>query len=158
MRDNPLRQLIGSIESGEGSWASLMARLEDLSPQSVPDSAAIRAEIVNYLDDTATLLDMIGMAVDAGRVDWVEVLDAAHGYLGNRDDLVTDDEGVLGILDDAYVCRSLLRQAAAGDADAPVDVTELPSEAVVRAVLGGPVTATLDVAAQQTVRDIRGGR
>lgn len=158
MRDNPLRQLIGSIESGEGSWATLMARLEDLSPHSVPDSAAIRAEIVNYLDDTATLLDTIGIAVDAGRVDWVEVLDAAHGYLGNRDDLVTDDEGVLGILDDAYVCRSLLRQAAADDADAPVDVTELPSESVVRAVLGVPVTATLDVAAQQTVRDIRGGR
>lgn len=158
MRENPLRQLIGSIESGEGSWSALMARLDELDLDPVPDSAAIRAEVLTYLDDTATLLDTLGVAVEGGRVDWVEVLDAAHGYLGNRDDLVTDDEGVLGILDDAYVTRSLLRQAAADDPDSPVDVIDLSAEAVVRAVLGGPVTATLDVAAQQTVRDIRAER
>lgn len=156
MRDNPLRQLLGSLESGDGSWTALLGRLDELDLESPPDSAAVRAEVMAYLDDTATLLDTLGVAVEAGRVDWVEVLDAAHSYLGNRDDLVTDDEGVLGVLDDAYVCRSLLRQAADGMPDAPVDVAALPAEGVVRALLGGPVTATLDVAALQTVRDIRG--
>jgi hypothetical protein len=158
MRDNPLRQLIGSIESGEGSWRELLVRLDELSDASVPDSSAVRAEVLTYLDDTATLLDTLAVAVEAGRVDWIEVLDAAHGYLGNRDDLVTDDEGVLGILDDAYVCRALIRKAATTAEDSPVYVADLPAEAVVRAVLGAPVTATLDVAAAQTVLDIRTGR
>lgn len=156
MRENPLRQLIGSIEAGEGSWAALLARLDELDLEETPDSAAVRAEVVTYLDDTATLLDTLGVAVESGRVDWVEVLDAAHGYLGNREDLVTDDAGVMGILDDAYVCRSLLRQAAVESADSPVAVGELSSEGVVRALLGTVVTATLDVAAGQTVRDLRG--
>lgn len=155
MRTNPLRELIDSIEAGEGSWAALLSRLDELDLASTPDSAAVRFEIMTYLDDTATLLDTLGVAVDAGRVDWVELLDAAHGYLGNREDLVTDDAGVLGILDDAYVCRSLLRQAARDDDDSPVVVTDLSSDGVVRALLGGPVTATLDVAAGQTVRDLR---
>lgn len=151
-----MRQLIGSIEAGEGTWVALLGRLDELDLDSTPDSAAVRAEVLTYLDDTATLLDTLGVAVEAGRVDWVEVLDAAHGYLGNREDLVSDDAGVLGILDDAYVCRSLLRQAAAGTPDSPVVVTELSSEGVVKALLGSVVTATLDVAAGQTVRDLRG--
>lgn len=151
-----MRQLIGSIEAGQGTWVALLGRLDELDLDSTPDSAAVRAEVLTYLDDTATLLDTLGVAVEAGRVDWVEVLDAAHGYLGNREDLVSDDAGVLGILDDAYVCRSLLRQAAAGTPDSPVVVTELSSEGVVKALLGSVVTATLDVAAGQTVRDLRG--
>ncbi len=155
MRDNPLRQLLGSIESGDDAWTALLGRLDELDLESPPDSSAVRAEVMAYLDDTATMLDTLAVAVEGGRVDWAEVLDAAHSYLGNRDDLVSDDEGVLGVLDDAYVCRSLLRQASDGVGDAPVDVVTLPAEGVVRALLGGPVTATLDVAAQQTVRDIR---
>lgn len=155
MRPNPLRQLIDSIEAGEGSWSALLSRLDELELAATPDSAAVRVEVLSYLDDTATLLDTLDAAVEGGRVDWVELLDAAHGYLGNRDDLVTDDAGVLGILDDAYVCRSLIRQAAADSADAPVVVTELSSDGVVKALLGGPVTATLDVAASQTVRDLQ---
>jgi hypothetical protein len=155
MRDNPLRQLLGSIESGDRAWMAMLGRLDELDLDAPPDSAAVRAEVMSYLDDTATLLDTLAVAVEGGRVDWVELLDAAHSYLGNRDDLVTDDEGVMGILDDAYLCRSLLRQAAETSADPPVDVTTVPAEGVVKALLGGPVTATLDVAAQQTVRDIR---
>jgi hypothetical protein len=155
MRSNPLRLLLEEIEAGEGSWAALLGRLDELDLESTPDSAAVRLEVLTYLDDTATALDTLDAAVEGGRVDWVELLDAAHGYLGNRDDLVTDDAGVLGILDDAYVCRSLIRQAAAQSTDSPVIVSELSSDAVVKALLGGPVTATLDVAAQQTVQDLR---
>ncbi len=155
MRENPLRELIESIEAGEGSWAALMGRLDELDLESTPDSAAVRVEILSYLDDTATLIDTLDAAVESGRVDWVEVLDAAYGYLGNRQDLVTDKQGVLGILDDAYVCRSLLHQASATSPDSPVVVTALTADGVVRALLGGPVTATLDVAAQQTVADLR---
>lgn len=155
MRDNPLRQLLGSIEVADGSWTALVGRAEELGTPDAGDVVRIQAEVLEYLEDTATLLDTLGVAVEAGRVDWVEVLDAAHGYLGNREDLVTDDEGVLGILDDAFLCRSLLRHAAEGSADPPVVVIDLGSESVVRDLLGGPVAATLDVAAAQTVGDIR---
>jgi hypothetical protein len=155
MRDNRLRQLIDSIEVGEEPWAALMGRLDELNLESTPDSAAVRVEVMSYLNDTATLLDTLDAAVQGGRVDWVEVLDAAHGYLANSHDLVGDGEGVLGILDDAYVCRSLLRQAAGTSLDSPVVVTALSSDRVVKALLGGPVTATLDVAANQTIADLR---
>ena len=155
MRENPLRQLLGSIDAGQGSWTALMGRVDELDEPNRLDPDTIQDDVRGYLDDTATLLDTLGVAVERGRVDWVEVLEAAHGYLGNRDDLVTDDEGVLGILDDAFLCRSLLRHAAAGSADPAVVVTDLGSEDVVRDLLGGPVAATLDVAAAQTVGDIR---
>jgi len=155
MRDNPLRELIDSIQSGPEPWAALMGRLDELDLESTPDSAAVRVEVLSYLDDTATMLDTLGTAVERGRVDWVEVRDAAHGYLANKLDLVSDGQGVLGILDDAYLCRSLLRQAAETSSDSPVVVTALSSDGVVKALLGGPVTATLDVAAKQTVADVR---
>jgi hypothetical protein len=155
MRDNPLRQLLDSVEAEERSWTALLSRLDELNLQPSPDADSVKAAVRGYLGDTAALLDSVGEAVEGGRVDWVEVLDAAHGYLGNRDDLLSDDEGVLGVLDDAYLCRALLRYAADGDSDAPVTVPVTMDEDVVRRLLGGPVAAALDVGAQQTVRDIR---
>ena len=154
VRDNPLRQLIDSVDDGGLSWTALLARLDELDLRPAPDPDSVKAAVGGYLADTAGLLDTLGEAVDGGRVDWVEVLDAAQGYLGNRDDLLSDDSGVLGVLDDAYLCRALLRYAAAGDDDAPVTVPVTLEEDVVRRLLGGPVAAALDVGAQQTVRDI----
>lgn len=154
MRDNPLRQLVDAVESREDAWTALEGRLDELDSDPAQERTGVRADVVTYLDDTATLLDTLGRAVEEGRQDWSEVLDAAHGYLGNRDDLVSDEQGVLGVLDDAYLCRSLLRHATDAGADSPVRVLDLACEATVRELLGGPVVATLDVAAAQTVRDL----
>ncbi len=155
MRDNPLRDLLDSVEAEERSWTALLARLDELDLRPAPDPDSVKTAVGGYLADTAALLDTIGAAVEGGRVDWAEVLDAAQGYLGNRDDLLADDSGVLGVLDDAYLCRALLRYAAAGDDDPPVTVPVSLEEDVVRRLLGGPVAAALDVSAQQTVREIR---
>jgi hypothetical protein len=155
VRDNPLRVLLDSVEAEERSWTALLARLDELDLRPPPDPDSVKSAVGGYLADTATLLDTLGAAVEAGRVDWVEVLDVAQAYLSNRDDLLADDSGVLGVLDDAYLCRALLRYAAAGDDDSPVTVPVSLEEDVVRRLLGGPVAAALDVGAQQTVRDIR---
>lgn len=156
MRDNPLRHLLESVQAEERSWTALLTRLDELDLRPAPDPDSVKRAVGAYLTDTADLLDTLAVAVDGGRVDWVEVLDAAQGYLGNRDDLLADDSGVLGVLDDAYLCRALLRYAADGTDDAPVTVPVTLDEDVVRRLLGGPVAAALDVGARQTVRDIRG--
>lgn len=155
MRDNPLRQLVAEIEARDEAWTAVDGRLGELDLSPSPAAADVRADVTSYLGDTATLLDTLGLAVERGRQDWSEVLAAAHGYLGNRDDLISDEQGLLGILDDAYLCRSLLRHAtAAAGANLPVTVSDLSCEATVRVLLGAPVVATLDVAAAQTVRDL----
>lgn len=156
MYDNPLRRLVAAIEAGDCSWGPFLRRLERLDPATRPEPSVARSDVLEYLSDTASLLDVLAVGVESGRADWEGVLRAALGYLGNRDDLVSDDEGVLGVLDDAYLARNLLRSAVASSPspNVPVHVERLDAEATVRSLLGGPVTATLDVAAEQTVRDL----
>lgn len=157
MRDNPLRELLGAVYDRSNAWTALVGRLDEIG-QDEGSVAGVQRDVAEYLEDTAALLDTLALAVEGGRVDWAEVAEAAHGYLGNPDDLVSDEQGVLGILDDAYVCRSLLRRAADAALERgltpAVEVDGIPAEQTVRTLLGLPVTATLDVAAQQTVADL----
>jgi uncharacterized membrane protein YkvA (DUF1232 family) len=158
VRDNPLRELLGAITARDDAWTAVLGRLDELGRDDQTSVAGVQHDVGEYLEDTAALLDTLALAVEGGRVDWAEVLDAAHGYLGNPDDLVSDEQGVLGILDDAFVCRCLLRQAADAarqrQLTPPVQVDGLPAEQTVRQLLGVPVAATLEVAARQTVADL----
>ncbi len=36
MRDNPLRQLLGSIESGDRAWTAMLGRLDELDLEAPP--------------------------------------------------------------------------------------------------------------------------
>lgn len=154
MRDNPLRELLGEMEGRDDAWTALDGRLDELDQRPRPKSQVVRTDVLDYLEDTASLIDALAVAVEGNRPDWAPLLVAARGYLGNRHDLVSDEQGVLGVLDDAYLCRALLRHGVAGNPNSPVDVAEMDAESTVRALLGAPVVATLDVAAAQTVRDL----
>lgn len=154
MRDNPLRELVGELHSRDDAWTALNGRLDELDHRPRPKPEVVRADVLDYLEDTASLIDALAVAVEADRPDWGPLLAAARGYLGNRHDLVSDEQGVLGILDDAYLCRALLRHGVAGHPTSPFEVAATDAESTVRALLGAPVVATLDVAAAQTVRDL----
>lgn len=121
---------------------------------SVPDASATVAEILLawrlQLENVPDLIDaMRAAAADAGMAEAVEpVLATAEAYFTDRNDVLPDSFGVLGLLDDMYLALSLIQQVSdrhregTGRPLIEVDLTE--SVASVRPLFRGARLVMLD--------------
>ncbi len=122
MRTDLIRAQISAAwqeETATRRFAALVRQqLTQAGAHEIPaDSQTVR-EIVgawrSQLESIPDLLDAIRMAGErAGIADTVRaVVDAAEGYFLDGDDVLPDDQGVLGLLDDMYLALSLVHQVS----------------------------------------------
>jgi uncharacterized membrane protein YkvA (DUF1232 family) len=120
----------------------------------VPPESTTVAEILLawrlQLENVPDLIDALrAAAADAGMAEAIEpVLATAESYFSDRDDVLPDSFGVLGLLDDMYLALSLIQQVSdrhregTGRPLIEIDLTE--SVASVRPLFRGARLVTLD--------------
>ena len=110
-----------------------------------------------YIRESPDLMDSAYQAGNAvGALSQLQpVFDAAFSYWSETHDFIPDDQGLVGIADDAYLTRLLLESVSmlqAQQAGCPLLSVDLgPANRVMRALIGEPVASKLDTLVAQTV-------
>jgi uncharacterized membrane protein YkvA (DUF1232 family) len=159
---NPLQDHIASIYQLPDAGVRLRQRLQELAPTATPaELVALEQNLREAIDAIPSLLEALAQAAQgAGVASLVApLLQQTVQYFFGADDLVPDHQGLLGLLDDAYVVHGLLHQlnaayqAETGRLLLPYDPSG-PLQ-VMRAVLGPAVTHQLDQAIVGGVNQIQ---
>jgi uncharacterized membrane protein YkvA (DUF1232 family) len=103
-----------------------------------------------YVRDTVDLLEACSMAANQAGIGALvdPILAVATQYFLQPLDFIPDEAGLYGLLDDAYLARSLIAQVSelyrhrTGVPLVPFDL--VPDNVTVRAVIGEPVATQLD--------------
>jgi uncharacterized membrane protein YkvA (DUF1232 family) len=127
----------------------------------VPQDSTTVAEILHawrlQLENVPDLIDALRAAADAAGISAAiePVLMTAQGYFLDRNDVLPDSHGVLGLLDDMYLALSLIQQVsqrhhgATGRSLIELDLGE--SIASVRPLFRGARLAALDERIQRSL-------
>lgn len=126
-----------------------------LDPEAV---AGLTALVEQYVGETVDLIETCAVAADQAGIgsSITPVLKAAAQYFLTPHDYLPDHLGLYGLLDDAYLARSLIGQVSilyqqhTGVPLLPFDVH--PFSGVVRALIGEPATMQLDQIVVSTIQ------
>jgi hypothetical protein len=149
MNSNDVRQKIAAALAHEQNTHAMKKRL--MSRGLSLELQRIALEVVEgYLNETPDLMDVADSAAAAGGIQGAmrPLFDAALQYWEEGGDVIPDRLGLYGLLDDAYLTRTLLEKAATevcsrtGHPLFSVDLAT--SNGPVRDLLGSALTAELD--------------
>ncbi len=155
MRTNKIRELIQAAVANEDASHNLsealrgLARIRGVS-LSPPQLAPIEQFVQQYVEHAPAYLDAIAaVAEQAGLIrEWQPILSAAEDYFLEPNDLIPDQLGLLGFVDDAYVTHSILQglsesyRQKTGTALLPLEMNQ--ANAVMRGLIGEPHAGILD--------------
>ena len=142
-----------------GNLAKLLADHLKRSGVSMPPAqqAATVAFIRTYIKQTPDILDAVFAAATRAKViDGMQsIFDAAFHYWAVRDDLIPDQNGLIGLADDAYLSLHLMEVASnqhQQQAGRPLLSIDLgAANQMMRGLIGEPIASQLDAIVGQTV-------
>jgi len=160
-----LRQQIATVLSLPHSRQVFDARLQQIAgAQSQVLSQIAMDEIAGvaeqYVTETVDLLEACDFASNQASVAYLvsPMLNAAAQYFLNPQDFIPDNAGLYGLLDDAYLARTLIAQISdlyrqnAGVPLLPIDLHR--DNQVIRSIIGEPVASQLDLAVASTLQAV----
>lgn len=157
MNSNDVRQRIATALAHEQNTRAMKKRL--MSRGLSLELQRVALEVVEgYLNETPDLMDVADRAATSDGLQGVmrPLFDAALRYWDAGDDVIPDRLGLYGLLDDAYLTRTLLEKVAAevrsrtGQPLFSVDLAT--SNGPIRDLLGPELTAELDDSVNAVVR------
>lgn len=162
MLTHVIRQQVAAAQAHPAGSVMLTQRVRQLAGGStdVAALAELAGHLATYIAETADLLDACAVAADrAGVGAYVApIVQVAAEYFVAPLDLIPDQHGLYGLLDDAYLARSLVAQVSAlyqqrtGLPLLPFDLAA--ANRAVRVVIGEPLATQLDHAVVQTVAGV----
>ena len=160
-----LRQQIATVLSLPHSREVFDERLQQIAgtqsqtlSQPAMDEFAGVAE--QYVTETVGLLEACDYASNQASVGYLvsPMLNAAAQYFLNPQDFIPDNAGLYGLLDDAYLARTLIAQISdlyrqnVGVPLLPIDLHR--DNQVIRSIIGEPVASQLDHAVASTLQAV----
>lgn len=155
-----IRQQIASARLHPNGADVLRRRLEELSELSDVDRSALDRLVEHigvYIGETPDLIDACNDAAIEADIEPLvgPILQVAARYFVTPIDFIPDRAGLFGLLDDAYLSRSLIEKvstlfaAHTGTPLLPFDLAA--ANAMVRTIIGEPVATQLDEAVATTL-------
>lgn len=162
MRAKKIRKMIhkaNQIEKQTGNLRNALIAFSNARSAGL-DSNQIKALIQfvrQYVEHSAALIEQFSAAAqDEGIYNDVKlILDAAVQYFVAPDDIIPDELGLLGLIDDAYLTHCLIQsisdqyQAQTGCVLVPSDMTK--ANQLIRNLIGEPHASMLDHTVSQTL-------